>query len=471
MTAVPCAQVSKDIACFKPNNTMLSSYQIFAHSVYDSIGALSAFYYTDWAGSLIDPVALGGTITPGPCQVPTVLQEYACVRTVLVGPPILGTFDVKRLDLSQVGGQANAFLHWVYESVSGLGYPGAVPIPGPNLSPIPMSNVAAVQAQLDAAFGPGHVRYAINPANPDDAYIYGLTATCSTDHPSLFWWGDQANYTAKDGLVDGAIPVPGPDRVEFRTVELLKTVDGINVTVELREKDGTLIVPQPAPADWTLGVCQFDIDRVEVCTLAGEAWLIVARDPITGVVVWTRIEDLDGVAVPGPVIDCSCLPAPVPQRAQGFYTGSGVVEGYGPVGGVSKYVSCAPVVWDVTVYQNGVTVFTSPSSGPLASGADAVTWFNTTVAQYATITSFASPYTGVTPYTPNMMTVPSTAFGEAMIVVHETVDPACGAIPELWHGFTNFDANNPTDFTRGSDTFSTTRIDPSSFGSFGWNTI
>jgi hypothetical protein len=171
---------------------------------------------------------------------------------------------VKVLDFTLVGGQSAAFLHWVYDAPTGLGFPGGVTISGPNLSPIPMSNVAAVQAQLDAAFGAGHIVYTIDPTNPDIGYIYGLTAMCVSDHPNLLFWGDTKTYIAKDGLDDGLKPVPGPGVTSYRTVEVIKTVDGSNVTVELREKDGTLIVPQPASADWSLGVCTFDVPTQKI---------------------------------------------------------------------------------------------------------------------------------------------------------------------------------------------------------------
>jgi hypothetical protein len=234
---------------------IVSAWKRREYRTIDNATGLATSTVVEWSpdGVTWQTATPTGVLTPGQC---VRNPEYACLKsTTAAGDPIPGTFDVKVLDLGAVGGQANAYLHWVYDSATGNGYPGNAPIPGANPSPIPMSNVAAVQAQLDAAFGAGHVVYTIDPGNPDKAFIYGLTATCAADHQSLFWWGDLASYIAKDGLDDGIQPVPSAGVTTYRTVEVIKTISGATVVVELREKDGTLIVPAPVAADWTLGVC------------------------------------------------------------------------------------------------------------------------------------------------------------------------------------------------------------------------
>jgi hypothetical protein len=220
--------------------------------------------------------------------------------------------------------------------------------------------------------------------------------------------------------------------------------------------------PVPAPASFTYGACEIDITSREVCTADGNGWQYIGRDTATGAIVWTRIEDVNGVVMAGPVIPCDCPVTTPALRTVNFYTGSGAVMGYSS--GNDKYVDCGPVLWDVTVYKNGTVVHTSPNSGPLASGAAAQAWFNANSGGYATIDQFRDPVAGGN----NVMSLPDGP-DEYLIVIHETANVAGGCLPEKWHGFLNYDFNLPGDFTAGSDTFSHGfAITPANINSFGW---
>jgi hypothetical protein len=259
----------------------------------DNISGLATVTVVEWSrdGQAWSAVVPAGVVTAGACVLPSVHPEFACLKTAVTGGVVPNTFDVKRLDIT-----TDQSLHWVFDANTGLGYPGAVPIGGPNPTPISLLNVAAVQAVLDAAFGAGHVGYAIDPNDPNSAYIYGLTASCVTDHPDLFWWGNVADYTVKDSLSDGVIAVPAADSVSYRTVEIIKTIQPSGaVSVVLVEKDGTPIVPQPALADWEPGICPKPTiySPVDVCVRRAvdgddwDLWMVTSVDPLTNIVTNT----------------------------------------------------------------------------------------------------------------------------------------------------------------------------------------
>jgi hypothetical protein len=209
----------------------------------------SVLFDRDLAGFPYTPT---GVLTTSPCY--TTFVEPACLKTVLSTTVIPGTFDARFLDIS-----TQSSLHWIVNGLTGLAYPGGAPVPGPNPNPIDMNDIAAVNAVLTAALGPGVVAYTIDPTNNLAAYIFALTPTAVTDHPGLFWWGTATDYNAKDGLSDGLIAIPGAGTVTYRSVEVVKTVSDLAgnriVQVALFEKDGAPIAPTPSPADWELGHC------------------------------------------------------------------------------------------------------------------------------------------------------------------------------------------------------------------------
>jgi hypothetical protein len=454
-----CREVQLGEVCYTSAGV---SQTLFVTHVYDHDGSLVAVVYHDVAGNPVDTSA--GVVGIGRCDCPKTFVEQGCLKVVTANV-LPGTFETHTIDTSVI-----THLHWVFDAVTGLGYPGAIPIPGPNPTPIDLTDVAAVQAQIDAAFGAGVMGYYW--AAPSTGIFYALNATAAATYVDAFWIGDISDYTSKDSL-DAFDPVPAPSTTELQQVEVIKTVacDG-TISVVLYAKDGSLLVPQPLAAEWTLGACQTVLDRIEVCVDTGtavvEAWIVHVRDAISGVILSSSMEDINGAAVTGTIVDCVCSTGPVTPllEARNTYTGSGIQSYY-----TDKWTTdCGPITWQVEAYQNGAIVYTSPMSPALGSGAAAQTWLNTVGGGgYVLLNSFNDAPNGN--FAVNNWSLPVQSSGDWLIVVKETANSAGpgGCVANIDYGFANYDIaslgnGNPTGWwdSIGSG------INPTSGALLGW---
>jgi hypothetical protein len=380
-----CREVQLGEVCYTSAGV---SQTLFVTHVYDHDGSLVAVVYHDVAGNPVDTSA--GVVGIGRCDCPQTVVEVACLRTVAAsGDPLPGTFETHTIDTSVF-----THLHWVVDNITGNAQPGGAPPPGPNPSPVDITDVGAVNAVLNAAFG-GAIAYTY--IAPTTGIFYATNATIAAAQPNSLWIGDVADYDDKASL-DAFDPVPGPGGTTLRSVEVVKTLacDG-SVSVRIVEQDGSPIEPQPLVADWTLGQCQTVLDRVEVCVNIGttvvEAWVVHVRDAISGAILSSFMEDAQGATVTGNVVECPCpgdvvVVASPNRQCFGYshqplnsavdgYSGMMATAGssrYSPATYTPPFDTCGPAntnfAWAImSLVVNGVETLTAPLtvSVPFAS--------------------------------------------------------------------------------------------------------
>jgi hypothetical protein len=227
------------------------------------------------AYTVVDPANVGlGSCAgcPSPSYVPF---DWVCEK--ITGIPVANVVDATALDRVAPA----THLHWVYNSVSGLGYPGAVPIPGPNPSPVLLTNVSAVQALLNQAFGAGVVYYFYDTAL-GTGVVYAVDPATAGTYQDFMWYGDAGSYNDKMGLVGGYRGVVSSSG--SRELQVIKRFDALNnlfVDTYFAVSDAGVLT------DVTAGVLAVNL-TAGPCKCAAYGKPRQSRtDILTGPVVWT----------------------------------------------------------------------------------------------------------------------------------------------------------------------------------------
>ena len=387
-----------------------------------------------------------GAVTPGPCArcCPQTITMLDVVETITVGnntrTGIFTKFDGAALLPGDPLGND-------FDPVDAAAIAAVVPVGSDFTIVIDYNAVTyTITVRLNSA-------YAGTGGNLDLVVVTTLSPITGENPSGPFTW------------YPGSTPATGPDLVDYNCVPFMRMVttacDG-TVTVNDIGFDGLpYTVAGVVEVAGACPECEQESRPVCIDTGAGivEGERIACRNP-NGTLRWVRLEDGGGNQVTGDIVDCACAAVGPQLTARATYTGTGVVSHL-----TDKFgTDCAPVTWQVTVYQgaNDTPIYTSSVSPVLATVTAGQAWLAANSGGYAELTEVTNPGmgTGV-----NRWSLPTA--GQYLVVIEEIAGGLCTS--PCYYCVANWDIA-AIGGNGWWDAISYTPIMPSTVGMTGWMT-